>query len=88
MAGRGRVEHWRGSFRYGELLFPGGFRHLPVPQSVSSPRFQCPLIKPDMQISCIRLSDKASCIRPQTVVRQRLDIDQSELLVEVLIREA
>ena len=44
----------------------------------------------DVQISRIQLSDKASCVCPQTVARRRqyLDIDQSELLVKVLIREA
>ncbi len=53
-------------------------------------RFQCPLIKPEVQISCLRLSDKASCVRPQTVARrpQRLDVDQSELLATVFINEA
>ena len=29
-----RVESWRGGHRDGELLFAGGFRHCPVPQSV------------------------------------------------------
>ena len=29
----GRVESWRGGHRDGELLFAGGFRHRPVPQS-------------------------------------------------------
>jgi len=42
----------------------------------------------DVQISRIQLSDKASRFRPRTVARQRLDIDQSELLVEVFVREA
>lgn len=30
---KGRVEHWRGGRRDGELLLTGGFRHVPVPQS-------------------------------------------------------
>jgi hypothetical protein len=30
---KGRVEHWRGGRRDGELLLAGGFRHVPVPQS-------------------------------------------------------
>ena len=37
-----RVESWRGDHRDGELLFAGGFRHVPVPQSIPWPRFQLP----------------------------------------------
>lgn len=37
-----RVENWRGHGRNGELLFAGGFRPLPVPQSVPWCRFQFP----------------------------------------------
>ena len=37
-----RVESWRGEDRDGELLFAGGFRHCPVPQSVPWTRFQLP----------------------------------------------
>jgi len=36
----------------------GSFRLMPVPQSKPSPRFLSPLIKPDMRISRIRLSDR------------------------------
>ena len=38
----GRVESWRGSHRVGESQLAGGFRHLPVPQSVPQPRLQLP----------------------------------------------
>jgi len=31
---------------------------MPVPHSSPWPRFQSPLIEPDRQISCIRLSDE------------------------------
>lgn len=41
----------------GESPLTGGFRCMPVSQSGPSLRFSSPLIKPDMRISRIRLSD-------------------------------
>ena len=35
--------------------------------SITLFRFHLPLIKPDVQISRIRLSDKDSCFRPRNV---------------------
>ena len=35
-----------------------GLSPMPVPHSSPWPRFQSPLIEPDRQISCIRLSDE------------------------------
>ena len=52
-----RVEDERAERRCGESLLTGGFRHTPVPQSTSFPRFPSPLIEPDVQVSRIRLSD-------------------------------
>src|SRR6266849_495047 len=51
-------------------------------------RFQYPLIKPDRRIDRIRLSDKASCVRPRTVAELRLEMDKPERLVEVRVGEA
>ena len=41
----------------------GGFCLGPVPQSIPSLRLHIPLIEPDVRISRIRLSDKASRLR-------------------------
>ena len=38
---------------------------VPFVAQVCNPRFHIPLIKPDMQISRIRLSDKTSRLRPR-----------------------
>jgi hypothetical protein len=50
--------------------------------------FQIPLIKPDVRISRIRLSDKLDGFRPRQVRTAVLQTDQPELLVEILITEA
>ena len=54
-----RVESRRSAVAVGsgELPLAGGFRLVPVPQSEPSLRFSSPLIKPDVRISRIRLSD-------------------------------
>ena len=54
----GRVDDWRGGGRRKGVAVPGGFRHVPVPHSPPWLRFQSPLIKPDVRISRIRLSDE------------------------------
>ena len=54
----GRVDDWRGGGRRKGVAVPGGFRQVPVPHSPPWLRFQSPLIKPDVRISRIRLSDE------------------------------
>src|ERR1700757_5506518 len=46
-------------------------------------RFHTPLIEPDRQISCIRLSDKTSRLRPRHVVPKPGQRYEPELPVEV-----
>jgi uracil-DNA glycosylase len=53
----GRVEERRGGVRRWRVAVAGGFRQMPVPQSSPWLRFPSPLIKPDVPISGIRLSD-------------------------------
>ncbi len=48
-------------------------------------RFHLPLIKPDMQISRIRLSDKDSCFRPRNVAVAQKELDESQLTIEILV---
>ena len=56
--------------------------------SIGMFRFQIPLIKPDVRIARIRLSDKLGSFRPRQVSTVVLQTEQSELLVEILIAEA
>ena len=51
-------------------------------------RFHLPLIKPDVRISRIRLSDKGSCVRPRDVEISQTELDQAKLLVQVFVRVA
>ena len=51
-------------------------------------RFHIPLIEPDVRISRIRLSDKDSCFRPREVARSRLQPNQTEHIIDVLVGEA
>jgi hypothetical protein len=55
----GSVESTTGAVAVGpgELPLAGGFRLVPVPQAGPSLRFQSLLIKPDVRISRIQLSD-------------------------------
>jgi hypothetical protein len=48
-------------------------------------RFHPPPVEPDVRISRIRLSDFCSPLRPQQAVRSPQQLDQSQLLVQVLI---
>ena len=60
-----RVETWRGGFRQSiSVVDPFGCRCL---ISSAMLRFHVPLIKPDMRIYRIRLSDKVSCFRPREI---------------------
>ena len=49
-------------------------------------RFHLPLIKPDVRISRIRLSDKDSCFRPRNVAFAQEKSDQAEFVMQVVIR--
>ena len=49
-----------------------------VSPSGPSPRFHVPLIEPDVRISRIRLSDKASCVRPREMPRALDQLDESQ----------
>ena len=62
MSAAGGVESTTGAVAVGpeEWLFAGSFRTLPVPEFGPWLRFQSPLVKPDVRISRIRLSDKTS----------------------------
>ena len=50
-------------------------------------RFHIPLIKPDVRISRIRLSDKDSCVRSRDVTLRPTKSDETEFKVQVLGRE-
>ena len=50
-------------------------------------RFHIPLIKPDVQISRIRLSDKESRGRSRKVTLDPTESDQAEIKVQVFSRE-
>ena len=50
-------------------------------------RFLSPLGEPDRLISSIRLSDKASNLRTWKAMRTRLQLDETERVIEVLVRE-
>ena len=51
-------------------------------------RFHLPLIKPDVRISRIRLSDKDSHLRPRKVARTLAEPYEPEPLVQVFVWEA
>ena len=51
-------------------------------------RFHIPLIKPDVRISRIRLSDKESRVRSREVTLQPSKSDQAEFQVQVFGRES
>ena len=78
-----RVEKWRGglgwAYRWPALSFAGA--------SLASPcfRFHFPLIEPDVRISRIRLSDKASCVRPRKAGGPLRKPDQTKLLVQSVV---
>ena len=50
-------------------------------------RFHIPLIKPDVRVSRIRLSDKGSCVRTREVTPGPPKSDQTEAKVQVFRRE-
>ncbi len=54
---------------------------LATPCSVST----LPLIKPDVQISRIRLSDKDSCFRPRNVALTQVESDKTQLSVDAFV---
>ena len=82
----GRVERWRGGLG-AAYLFPAlssAGASVAVPCSVST----LPLIKPDVRISRIRLSDKDSCVRPRNVAIAQAELDKTQLIMQVFVREA
>ena len=50
-------------------------------------RFHIPLIKPDVRVSRIRLSDKVSRVRTRDVTPRPTKSDETEFKVQVLGRE-
>ena len=56
---------------------------LPVPEYLTVPRFHLPLIKPDVRVSRIRLSDKVSRVRAREVTLDPTKSDQTELQIQV-----
>ena len=79
----GRVERWRGGLG-AAYLFPAlssAGASLASPYSVST----LPLIKPDVQISRIRLSDKDSCFRPRNVAVTQVESSKTQLSVDVFV---
>jgi hypothetical protein len=80
----GRVERWRGGLGVGLVScrpFSVAGAQCPSPCSVST----LPLIKPDLQISRIRLSDKDSYGRPRNVAVAQVESSEAQLFVEILI---
>ena len=51
-------------------------------------RFHLPLIKPDVRISRIRLSDEESRVGPREAARSHWEFYESQGLVQVFVREA
>ena len=77
---------WRGGLGWiYPLTAPFVWRCLSNPSLL---RFHTPLVEPDMQISRIRLSDKASCFRPRKVACAWSKPHESQFLVEVLVSVA
>ncbi len=50
-------------------------------------RFHLPLIKLDVQISRIQLSDKDSCFRPRNVTIAQSELDKAQRLMQVVVGE-
>ena len=55
--------------------------------SLTMLRFHIPLVEPDVRFSRIRLSDKASCVRPRKVACRPRQPNQTQGIVEIFIRE-
>jgi hypothetical protein len=74
------VEVWRGGVGAAYLL--------PTLSSVGASRappcvrFHTPLIEPDVQICCIRLSEKVSRCRPRKAIRPRGEADEAQHSVQ------
>ena len=51
-------------------------------------RFHIPLIKPDVRISRIRLSDKDSCVRTRNVAVTQTELDKSQFPMQIFVEEA
>src|ERR1700680_3453480 len=78
----GRVEMWRGGFRFEHICFPplsSGGASLVRPWL----RFHIPLIEPDRRIYRIRLSDKTSRLHPRRAATKLGQAYEPEVLVKV-----
>ena len=82
----GRVERWRGGLG-AACLFAGSFACRCL-SSQTMLRFPLPLIKPDMRLSRIRLSNKDSRFRPRNAMRPLAELHQVILLVQALVEVA
>jgi hypothetical protein len=71
---------WRGglgeAYRLPTLSSAGASRASPCC------RFHTPLIEPDVQICCIRLSEKVSRCRPREAIRPRGEADEAQHFVQ------
>ena len=82
----GGVEVWRGDVGSAyPFAAPFGWRCL---NSRTVLRFHTPLVEPGVRFSRTRLPDKGSRVRPWEACRSRLELDQAQLPVQVLVREA
>ena len=76
---------WRGRFRH-EADFrwpPRSYDSVPCIAHDRFPRFHIPLIKPDVQISRIRLSDKTSRLRPRLLTPPHAQTYEPEVPIQV-----
>src|SRR3972149_9979084 len=80
------VEVWRGGLGRA-YPFAGSFGCRCL-TSQSMLRFHIPLIKPDVQIFRIRLSDKDSRLRPREAGRHLRKADETQRLVQGMVRGA
>ena len=76
---------WRGRFRHEAdfCLPPRSYDSVPYVAHGWHPRFHIPLIKPDVQISRIRLSDKTSRLRPRLLTPPRAQTYEPVMPVQV-----
>ena len=76
---------WRGRFRHDAdfRLPPRSYDSVPCVAHDKHPRFHIPLIKPDVQISRIRLSDKTSRRRPRLLTPPCAQTYEPEVPVQV-----
>ncbi len=77
---------WRGGVGPGlSVADPFGHRCL---TSLAMLRFHIPLIEPDVRFSRIRLSDKASRVRPREAAHRRLETNEPQFPVQDVVAVA